>query len=115
MIREAEVRQKMIDVLQDTLPLEDFSDWLGENRRNMHRDNSGDAQALVGAVSLLLYECFDDYRSEESLREDMLHLLSNVTSSVEVAPHVRVLCAQRATATPPYQVEQWEPLQLVPA
>lgn len=84
MVEETEVREKLLDVLQDNLPVEEFADWLSVAQTNMHLDSTREAQALVSKVSLFLSEYFDGALTESRLTEELTALVNRAFVSIEV-------------------------------
>jgi hypothetical protein len=91
MVRESEVRENLVDVLQGELSLEKFADWLSSARRNMHHDSSSEAQTLVTSVSLLLYQHFEGHLRNGALREELVKLVDNVVINWELVPRSIVM------------------------
>ena len=103
MLRESEVREKLVDVLQGDLSLEDLSDWLSSARRNMHLDSLPAAQELAGSVSLVLYEFFEGYLSESEALSDLRGFVNDVLVSIELTPArvaTRSIANSQQTAVP---------------
>lgn len=95
MIRESEVRQKLVEVVGGKLSLNQFSSWLGRTSWNMHRDSTDAARELVEEVELALAEYSNGDRSYESLRSEFVRVASHalvpmaaVSASTEVEASV---------------------------
>ena len=71
MLAESEIRQKLVDVLQDKLAVEEFADWLARARRNAHRDSAPIAQQLAADLSSLMYQHEEGYLSEAALEVEL--------------------------------------------
>lgn len=94
MIRESEIRQKLIEHLSDRLSLDDFEDWLVAHSWNMHQDSAPSAQDLASALELALYEYSSGHLTEAELRSELMSLSGNIVVAVELtmtgAEHVRL-------------------------
>ncbi len=86
MLRESQLREILLDALQERRSLEDFHEWLSAARYNMHLDSSVATQELVGQVSLALYEYFEGHQSERGLREDLARLASQIVAYYRAGP-----------------------------
>ena len=53
---ESEIRQKIAEVLEGSLPLNDLYRWLMAHSWNMHRDSPSDAVDLASELELLFIE-----------------------------------------------------------
>jgi hypothetical protein len=84
LILESEVREQLLDVLQEEVSLGDFADWLALERRNMHQDSSPEAQELVSSLSLLFYEYLSGHMPEEQLRHELASIAGNRIVNVRV-------------------------------
>jgi hypothetical protein len=82
MIREAEVRAKLIDVLQGDESFEEFAEWLSLARVNAHLDSSQEAQELAAAVAVPLYEYFEGHMPEPRLWIELAKIVRNVRVSL---------------------------------
>lgn len=78
MAQESEVREKLLDVLQGDLPLEEFADWLSTIQRDVHRSGTPATQDLVAAISLLMYEFFGGHLREPLLLEELSGIARDV-------------------------------------
>jgi hypothetical protein len=85
-MREAEIQQKLVEVLLHKLSVGEFADWLSVARSNMHQNSPPQAQALASSISLLLYQHFDGYLKEPELRLDLLSLIDVFSAKAAVAP-----------------------------
>ena len=56
MILEAEIREKLAELLSGRLDLESIEDWLVQHSWNMHLDSDRAAQDLASGVELALAE-----------------------------------------------------------
>lgn len=102
MVRESEVREKLLDVLHDELPLEEFAEWLASARRDMHLDSTAEAQDLVSSVSLLLYEHFEGHLSEARVLDELMSLVSQALVTIELASaEPRFLMSAHSTSLRP--------------
>src|SRR4051812_46504256 len=85
MIHEAEIRAKLIDVLQGKTSLEAFADWLSVARVNAHLDSSQAAQGLAAAVAAALYAYFESHMTELALLDELFRLISRVPATINTA------------------------------
>lgn len=83
MITETEIREKLTALLDDDLSLEDFEDWLVGQSHNMHLDSGSDAQELVEAIMLPLFEYSSGDLLYEELRQELSSVLSKAAGNIE--------------------------------
>jgi hypothetical protein len=75
MISESSVREKLLEVVQDKISLEQFENWLSASSWNMHRDSSQEAIEIASSIHLLLSERDDRVLSETDLRKQLFSLV----------------------------------------
>ena len=85
MIQEAEIRERIANVVQDRLSLDDFEDWVARQSWNMHRDSNEDAQSLVSEVELALAEYSSNHLDEQELWALLRSLLDEIQITAQVA------------------------------
>lgn len=91
MITETEVKAKLAALLDDTLALEDFEDWIVGHSYNMHLDSTPETQELVESVLSFLDEYTDDAFGYAALRARLRGLLHVSTHAPRVMHPVRLL------------------------
>jgi hypothetical protein len=79
MIKENEIRQRLLEVVSGRLNLDDFEDWLVSHSWNMHLDSPREAQELVWAIELALAEHSNGHLSSQALQEQLKRLLAQTT------------------------------------
>jgi hypothetical protein len=81
MILEAEIREKLSELLSGRLDLESFEDWLVQHSWNMHLDSDPAAQDLAAGVELALAEHSSGHLSDDELRQELHALPGQVVAS----------------------------------
>lgn len=105
MVRESEVREKLVDALQDELSLEEFAEWLLSVRREMHRNSDPDARALAASISVLLYQHFEGYLRQPRLLEELRALVAApIVVSVPAMPDAATVQRPVVTVTGSFEV-----------
>jgi hypothetical protein len=83
MIRESQVRDRLLEVLQGHLSLGEFESWLVRESWDMHRDSSPGSQDLVANIELLLAERSSRELGNAAFFNELVALASNISSAVE--------------------------------
>jgi hypothetical protein len=79
---ESELREKIVQVLQGLVSLEALADWLDAARVDAELTSTPSAQNLAAAVSLLLYEHFEDHLSIFALHDELAQRLNRVRTTL---------------------------------
>lgn len=83
MIYESQIKEKLSELLNEEISLENFEDWLAPASRSMFRSSPSSAINLVSSIHLLLDE-YDDHMFDEPALRDSLRALINNTVHMSV-------------------------------
>jgi hypothetical protein len=75
MITVPEIREQVVQYLQNQITLTDLNDWLTQRSWNMHLDSPLDAQHFAAAVELRLAEYSEGHLSREQLQDALIDLV----------------------------------------
>jgi hypothetical protein len=84
MLEASTIREQIIRLLEREISLEQFEDWFVPASWNMHLDSSLSDQELASEIELRLAEHSNGHLSEDQLRADLGHFVSNY--SVDIFP-----------------------------
>jgi hypothetical protein len=87
MIQKAELRERLVLVLQGKVPLFEFADWVESRSWNMHADSEADAIDLASSIHSLFSQYDDRLLSEELVREQLAQLFNSVHESISMRDH----------------------------
>jgi hypothetical protein len=76
MITVDQIREKLRLMLQESISLDDFEEWMSSKSWNMHVDSLPEAISLVGNIELLLAEFDNGHLSEENLIKSLRILVA---------------------------------------
>lgn len=79
MITVQAINERLARLLDGSLSLGDFEDWIVTKSWNMHASSDATSQRFVGAIEVRLAEFHQDHLSEEELLEELRevpHLIS---------------------------------------
>ena len=103
MIRESEIRQKLLALFGDQLSLTNFERWLGPASRNMHLDSAPEAMRMVSDIHHIFAAYDRSYIDDSQLRRELLLFINNVSESVVIGNAV-VMPAPIVSASRPLWV-----------
>ena len=112
MIEESEIRDQLVDLLSDSMSLDEFEDWLVSSSWNMRSDSSAEARRLVAEIELYLSEYSSNYLSYRQLHHHLISLAGHVEVAVELTDDGLVPISRAggfSTSQPPW----WNPDPLV--
>ena len=79
MITVQAINERLAELLDGSVPLGEFEDWIVAKSWNMHVSSDATAQRFVGAIEVRLAEFHQDHLSEDELLEELRevpHLMS---------------------------------------
>jgi hypothetical protein len=95
MITQAQIGEQINLLLDDTISLDDFEDWLALESWNMHANSSEEAQRLAWAIELNLSEHSSGHLSDDELKSELASLIPKnpgveLRRTIEIQPNVFV-------------------------
>jgi hypothetical protein len=76
MIEADQIREKLRQLLMESISLDAFDEWIARETWNMHLDSAPEAINLAGKVELLLAEFDGGYLSNQKLFERLGSLIA---------------------------------------
>ena len=106
MVAVEEIKKRLSALLDGSLSIEDFEDWIVAGSWNMHTWSDKATQTLVGAIEVRLAEFHQDHLSDSELREELLDVLDSsgvntyqkridFDGDVAIEYHLPRICATR--------------------
>jgi len=105
MVSASQIREKIIQLLDARIELDDFEDWIVLNTWNIHLSGSAAAESLAFAVEESLAEHSSGHITIDGLRAELLDLVERENIIVTVAHisggYVGPMISWRATSSSP--------------
>lgn len=99
MMREYDVRKKLVSLLNDDIEMEDFESWLVSQSWDMHKRSSMETQKFVSMIELLLAEFSNSHISQDALRKELEALVNSATIEARLSTGLSMRDWERPRAT----------------
>ena|SRR5882724_6412409 len=98
MVSRDQIREQLIDYLDDSLSFEQFEDWLIDQSMDMHKGSSPEAQEMVLDLKEAINEYLDQRINEILLKRNLYPFVELATANIIVGERPRVAIRSGSSA-----------------